>query len=290
MKGFEIRKDVRKMYTKEAFIEKCSIVFEETEGCTVVVPGIGNVTLFENPLIGFAAADDPLFEEYLKPEIIGPGYYTPLKWLPSAGTVVSFFLPFTEKVRSSNRADASDPSQEWLYGRIEGQAFISRYMKNLKQVLCDQGIMTCVPSLDERFGIQFVPISEKGISDFRASSRWSERHAAYACGLGTFGLSRGFITEKGMAGRLASIIVSEKWQADERNYTGVYDYCIRCGACAAKCPAHAISPEKGKNNILCNEHLESMKLKYAPRYGCGKCQVGVPCEFRAPGRNKKEIS
>lgn len=278
------------MYTKEAFIEKCSIVFEETEGCTVVVPGIGNVTLFENPLIGFAAADDPLFEEYLKPEIIGPGYYTPLKWLPSAGTVVSFFLPFTEKVRSSNRADASYPSQEWLYGRIEGQAFISRYMKNLKQVLCDQGIMTCVPSLDERFGIQFVPISEKGISDFRASSRWSERHAAYACGLGTFGLSRGFITEKGMAGRLASIIVSEKWKADERNYTGVYDYCIRCGACAAKCPVHAISPEKGKNNILCNEHLESMKLKYAPRYGCGKCQVGVPCEFRAPGRNKKEIS
>ena len=26
-----------------------------------------------------------------------------------------------------------------------------------------------------------------------------------------------------------------------------------------------------------------MKAKYSPRYGCGKCQVGVPCEFRAPG-------
>lgn len=246
--------------------------------------------LFEHPLIGFAAADDPLFEEYLKPEIIGPGYYTPEKWLPSAGTVVSFFLPFTEEVRYSNREDASDPSQEWLYGRIEGQAFIARYMKNLEQILCEQGIKTCVPGLDERFDIQFVPISAKGTSDFRASSRWSERHAAYACGLGTFGLSRGLITEKGMAGRLASIIVSEKWEADERNYTGVYDYCIRCGACAANCPVHAISPEKGKNNILCNKHLESMKSKYAPRYGCGKCQVGVPCEFRAPGRIKMEIS
>ena len=86
----EFRKGVRKMYTKEAFTEECRTVFNETEGAKVHVPGIGYTTLFEHPLIGFAAANDPLFEEYLKPEIIGPSYYIPEKWLHSAGTIVSF--------------------------------------------------------------------------------------------------------------------------------------------------------------------------------------------------------
>ena len=41
---------------------------------------------------------------------------------------------------------------------------VGRYMKNLEQILCEQGIKTCVPGLDERFDIQFVPISAKGTS------------------------------------------------------------------------------------------------------------------------------
>ena len=136
--------------------------------------------------------------------------------------------------------------------------------------------------LDERFGVK-IEITASGLRpDFHANSRWSERYAAYACGLGTFGLLRGLITEKGMAGRFASIIVTETFEPDERKYTGVYDYCIKCGACARNCPANAISLKHGKNNIKCNKHVETMKKKYPPRYGCGKCQVGVPCEFRAP--------
>ena len=157
-------------------------------------------------------------------------------------------------------------------------------MTSLEKLLRIKEADTCVPSQDARFGTQIAMISMNGRSDFHVDSRWSERHAAYVCGLGTFGLSRGLITEKGMAGRLASLIVSEKWQASKRNYSRMDEYCIRCGACAGRCPVHAISLEKGKNNILCNEHLERMKAKYMPRYGCGKCQVGVPCEFRAPGR------
>lgn len=36
------------------------------------------------------------------------------------------------------------------------------------------------------------------------TSVWSERHVAYVCGLGTFGLSRGLITEKGQCGGSAA--------------------------------------------------------------------------------------
>ena len=271
------------MYSKENFINDCMKLFGGTEGNRVEIPGPGEVLLYDQPLAGFASSSDEIFDVFKQPEVIGPNYIKPSEWLPEAETVVSFFFPFTERVRKSNRADKTDPSPEWLYGRIEGQAFITRYMDSLKQLLQSKGIKACVPSSDERFGIQYEPSETGGEADFHADSRWSERHAAYACGLGTFSLSRGLISQKGIAGRYASIIVSEKWEPTPRRYTGVYDYCIRCGACARNCPVQAISPEHGKNNIRCKAHLDRMKEKYAPRYGCGKCQVGVPCESEAPG-------
>ena len=289
----EIRKAVEEMYAKEDFIEDSRTVFTKTCGNTVEIPGIGSVTLYEMPLIGFGSADDGLFIRYKQPEIIGANYLTPKEWLPSAKTVVSFFLPFTEKVRQSNRASKTDPSLEWLYGRIEGQAFITQFMTGLKKLMDEKRIDSCVPMQDSRYGVQYETTSVNGVADFHADSRWSERHAAYACGLGTFGLTRALISEKGIAGRYASIIVSAEFQPDGRRYTGIDDYCIRCGACARKCPAHAISIENGKNNVLCKTYLLKMSEKYPPRYGCGKCQVGVPCECKAPGmqasKRRKEI-
>lgn len=270
------------MYNETVFIEDCLNLFGQVEGNVIQIPGIGETTLFEEPLVGFASASDGIFETFRRREVIGRNYYSPEEWLPGANTVVSFFLPFSEAVRTSNRTDKAEPSREWLYARIEGQEFIGRYMSAIKSLLESRGISVCVPSMDERFGIK-IEVTAKGFRpDFHADSRWSERHTAYACGLGTFGLSRGLITEKGMAGRFASIIISAEFTPDERKYTGIDDYCIRCGACIRNCPANAISLKNGKNNLKCNKHVETMKKKYSPRYGCGKCQVGVPCEFRNP--------
>lgn len=274
------------MYSKAEFLNDCQTVFKKTRGNTVDIPVIGDTVLYEMPLVGFADASDELFERYKQPEVIGANYYSPSEWLPRAKTVVSFFLPFTKAVRISNRTDRADPSTQWLYGRIEGQTFLSQFMMELKQMLEAKGIDVCVPSLDERFDIIYETTSNGGEPDFHVDSRWSERHAAYACGLGTFGLSRGLISEKGMAGRYASLIVSEEWPATERKYTGIDDYCIKCDACIRNCPVQAISHEHGKNNARCKNHVDKMKEKYAPRYGCGKCQVGVPCEFMAPGMKK----
>lgn len=270
------------MYTREEFTKDCQRLFDKTEGNIVDIPGIGDTLLYDMPLIGFAAASDEIFETYRRKEVIGPHFFGPVEWLPAAKTVVSFFLPFSAAVRISNKADRTDPSAEWLYGRIEGQAFIGKFMEALKQMLEGKNIDVCVPSMDERFDIKFEMTSTEEESDFHADSRWSERHAAYACGLGTFGLSRGLISEKGMAGRYASLIVSEEWEITGRSYTGIEDYCAKCGACARNCPVQAISLEHGKNNIRCNAHVEKMKKKYSPRYGCGKCQVGVPCESGIP--------
>jgi ferredoxin len=59
-----------------------------------------------------------------------------------------------------------------------------------------------------------------------------------------------------------------------------------CGACAANCPVGAISIESGKNHLLCSKYLNSAEKRYAPRYGCGKCQVAVPCENASPAEKK----
>ncbi|MBQ9157643.1 MAG: epoxyqueuosine reductase [Eubacterium sp.] len=270
------------MLTKEEFIAKAHDIFAGCSRNRVSVPGSGELMLFDQPLIGFASAIDPIFDQYMSPEIIGSMFKPPREWLPEGRTVVSFFLPHTREVRISNREEKDYPSMPWLYGRYEGQNFIGHYMKTLSRVLEEEGIKTCVPWMDDRFEKEPMPVSGDDGDDFHMNSSWSERHVAYACGLGTFGLSRGLITEAGMAGRLTSMILSVEYKPDIRPYTEVYEYCIGCGACARRCPAQAISLNYGKNNVKCNAFLDRVKEQEAPRYGCGKCQIGVPCEYRRP--------
>jgi len=59
-----------------------------------------------------------------------------------------------------------------------------------------------------------------------------------------------------------------------------------CGACGKNCPVNAISLDKGKNHVICSAFLERTAEKYKPRYGCGKCQIGVPCESSVPKKCK----
>ena len=241
--------------------------------------------LFDAPIVGFGAADDPLFDEYKKPGIIGPWHMSPCEWLDGAQSVVSLFFPMSEAVRVSNRRGKWKASDLWAYARIEGQDYINAFMAALAAWFAREGVSACVPSSDPRWK---KALAGRGIEGFPEmdrktfTSRWSERHAAYVCGLGTFGLSRGLITEKGMAGRFGSVLVTEALEAEARHYTGVYDYCIRCGACVKRCPARAIDLRKGKNQIKCGLFVKSTELVHRPRYGCGLCQTKVPCETRIP--------
>jgi epoxyqueuosine reductase QueG len=239
--------------------------------------------IFETPIFGFGASDDALFEQFKDPSVIGSHYMLPAEWLPEARTVISFFYPFTEEIKKSNRMDNSWPSGEWLHGRIEGQAFINKACSFLSNVLINAGNKSVAPSLDERFFSRAEPVKDgSDHENISFSSNWSERHAAYVCGLGTFGLSKGLITEKGIAGRFGSIITDLYIAPEKRNYQGIYDYCSMCGACGDNCPADAISPDKGKDHLLCSLFLDKTAEKHKPRYGCGKCQTGVPCESSIP--------
>lgn len=243
---------------------------------------LAGMKIFDEPIFAIGAADDKGFQIMKDPLVIGEHFLLPREWMPNANIVISYFFPFTEEIIKSNRKDKHWPSNEWLHGRIEGQNFIKEFSVFFSKKLNDEGYESLNPAFDTRFRLGSVINNE--FQEF--TSNWSERHVAFICGLGTFGLSKGIITEKGMAGRLGSVVTQLKLEPDKKRYKDVYEYCTMCGACVRKCPVDAISVDTGKDHKICSDYLDTTKVKYKPRYGCGKCQVSVPCERKIPKKAK----
>lgn len=235
-----------------------------------VAKDLNNLQMYDLPLVAVAAAGDPLFERLKEETAVGPHHMSPQEWLSGAKAVVSYFLPFTLAVRKANRTYGL-PSIEWLYGRIEGQVFNEAMTKFLVDYFTAAGYKALAPSLDPRFKV------------VNRRSNWSERHAAFVAGLGTFSLSRSLITRAGSAGRVGSVIVDAPLEPTARYYSEIEENCNKCGSCIPRCPPLAIT-EKGKDNAICSEYLDRVKIRCAPRYGCGKCQTGVACEAGIPAK------
>ena len=237
------------------------------------VTELENLQIFASPLIGVAAAGDVLFDRLKQPEAIGPHHFSPQEWLQGSKSIISYFLPFTEAVRASNRLSGL-PSNEWLYGRIEGQAFIVDISRRIVEFLQAAGYQAVSPATDSRFAVV----------DRR--SNWSERHVAFIAGLGTLSLNRSLITRMGSAGRIGSIVTNLELPVTSRYYTEVEENCSHCGACIPRCPPQAID-ENGKNHAVCSAYLDGILQRFTPRYGCGKCQTAVPCESELPVKASK---
>lgn len=240
---------------------------------------------YGEPLFGVADAKDPLFLKLREPGIVGEGALLPEDILPSAKSVISWFLPYTDEVRRANGESMSEPSDAWRQARIEGQD-------------TDFALGDAVCHALEAEGFAAIQVSKSGSFKMLAPfcSNWSERHVAYIAGLGTFGLSKGLITEKGMAGRFGSVITDAELMSTVRPYRTPFEYCIMCRTCARNCPAGAIDFSKGvcegKDHIPCKaflkttEEIQRCGAGERFRYGCGKCQVNVPCECSNPSRKR----
>jgi epoxyqueuosine reductase len=257
--------------------------------------------IWDEPLIGFASGDDPIFQEYKT--IIGDFHVAPREALEmyadSSGcydkahlknvSVVSFVLPAAAKTRVSNRQESAVCSLRWNHTRFQGQETVARLSRYLVALLESAGYIAVAPELAKWFEAVRQPTG--------LSSKWSQRHVAYAAGLGTFGLSDGFITPKGIAIRAGSVVCNLALPPSPRNYANHYANCLfyslgNCKKCAERCPAHAIS-EKGHDKAKCSAYLQEMreiakKMGKTEGYigkaylGCGFCQTGVPCEDKIP--------
>jgi epoxyqueuosine reductase QueG len=239
-------------------------------------------TIFVAPLLGFAPASDPIFEEFCIETVIGPLFRHPQQWLAEAYTVISYFLPFSEAVRHSNYGDLPT-SVTWLHSRFLGEQFNEKLRRFLLTELQDMGGKAVSPGLHQDYRADYQHFT----------SNWSERHIAYAAGLGSFGLSRGLITEKGMAGRFGSVITDLQFPATTRSSDNPFQNCPfladqSCGVCIDRCPSGAITAQ-GKNKFACykytrvEDHLKALREKFGYEHSiCGKCQVEVPCENSIP--------
>lgn len=203
---------------------------------------------------------------------------------PAELTVISWAVVQTEATKASNRAETRMPSEFWARARVFGQQANRDLHLALLQALRGAGYQAIAPA-------QLPSWGEVGQGTHDWSSTWSERHVAYVSGLGTFGLSGGLITSKGKAVRFGSVIVRASIPATPRPYSGPFDYClhfngIECAECAGRCPGGSVDTA-GRDKPACKRHLDRAEAyvneQYGfPGYGCGLCQVDVPCESGIP--------
>jgi epoxyqueuosine reductase len=245
---------------------------------------------WDAPLVGFASGDDPLFKQYKK--IIGRFHFTPQEIFDlsfgkskSPLSVISWILPASEDIRKSNRKEKEYPSLLWAHTRDFGEQFNVKLRDHLVSLLKKKGYRAVAPMNSPRWKRLKSP--RVGLA-----SKWSERHAAYACGLGAFGLSDGLITARGKAMRVGSVVTDLPLKPSEKIYPHHRSNCLyffnkTCKACAARCPAGAITA-KGHDKDKCQEYayevaFRDRKQEYGVKItGCGLCQTKVPCEFEIP--------
>lgn len=230
---------------------------------------------FEPPILSVGSAFDPGFMKLKEPGVVGPHHMLPTDWLPEAKSVISLFLPHTERTIKSNTLDPREPSYEWLFGRIEGQQQLLATGLLVRDALIENGFKAHLPYTDKRLMMR-VAATQTDIPIPVFSSNWSERHVAYVSGLGTFGRMTNFISKRGTCGRLISVVTDWAPEPDVKDYSGLYDYCAECYACYRACPGDAFD-ENGKDIHKCSGFLRENCVKYLPRYACGKCQTGLPC-------------
>jgi epoxyqueuosine reductase len=248
---------------------------------------------WDPPLVGFSSGGDPLYQK-LKDDI-GQFYWTPveifLKTFPNSQAkpdelaVISWILPQTEATKSDNRKESVHVSERWARSRIFGEEINDNLRRNVVAKLHEAGYEAVAPMLS--------PLWERRTSEkYGFASTWSERHAAFISGLGTFGLSEGLITTKGKAMRCGSAVGRIQIPATRRPYRDHHEYCLFytkkiCSRCIARCPTGAITKE-GHNKVKCENYMRPKMDEYVRAhfgfegYGCGLCQTRVPCESKIP--------
>jgi Uncharacterized Fe-S protein len=225
--------------------------------------------LIRRPRVGFASAEDPLFDEI--PQHVGVHHLHPRDILPEVATVVAFFLPFTQAVVKSNRG-SGPVSPDWGRAYLRANELINGLSQALIELAIRQGGRAAAVPATHTF-------DEKTLK-----AGWSHRSAAYVAGLGRFGLNRMLIGPNGCCGRFGSVFISQRLAPDPLQRE---DYCLflkngKCQACFKACPAQALTPETFDGQkcyawLLDNSTFLNLDGRLVDV--CGKCAVAGPCAF-----------
>jgi epoxyqueuosine reductase len=235
------------------------------------VAGAAAVTGYREPLVGFVAADDPRFPEL--EQVVEPTHMMPQELLPSARSVVAFFLPFDRRVVEPNTRHREQIAHEWAAAYVETNVLIGQIAAHLIEVLAEHGIRAAAEPATGNFDPHTL------------TNRWSHKSVAVLAGLGSFGLHHMVITDAGCAGRLGSLVLDADLPITptEPRERCLYFHDGSCLECVMRCPVGALD----ENDNLDKQRCRSRCLETARHYAhlgtaevCGKCAIG-PCAFEA---------
>jgi hypothetical protein len=273
----------------------------------------GGVPIFAAPVIGVARGDDPVFERFK--DVAGPRHLTPLDLWKASGLpdednvekklrVLALAFPYSAGIREAGKKAVDGmPPDIYCLARNWANHVIRGVMEGLTDWLRTEGYGAVIGVVSPAYNIS------REDDPCRVRSNWSERHVAFAAGLGSFGLHAGLITEVGSSIRLGSLVTDAPLEITPRISDEPYHHCLfhangPCGACISRCPGGAVS-DRGHDKSKCRAYgrrvAEKVKEgKLAPllrtrlqrvngvereqrETGCALCQFAVPCSDRCPG-------
>lgn len=224
---------------------------------------------WREPCFAYASANDPMFQE-LK-TVIGEHHKLPQDVMEDGKTVLTYFIPLEKKIVDSN-ISGYFASEEWARAYLETIDLIRAINSGLEHLFKLHGWKLELTA-DNR---SWDPETMK--------CNWSHRHAAYIAGLGTWGVNRGLITEKGLSGRIGTLVTDAYVEPTRRPEIEacLYKRNGSCKLCVDACPVSALGvPDKYKNwdcKAVTDEnavHHESIGFADV----CGKCMCGMPCSI-----------
>lgn len=228
-----------------------------------------SATAYRQPLLAFAAADDPRFGDLTR--LTEFPHLLPSDLLPGAQAVICFFLPFIEETVTANKKDHLWAAREWGVAYRDTNALIGKINSRLIEVLGEYGVRAAAPPATGNFDPE----------ELRA--HWSHKSIAVMAGLGSFGLHRMVITDSGCAGRFGTLVIDAALPSEASAFRERCRFLTggECQACLKACPAYAIQEDGSFNRMACWK----VCLGNASRFEdlgdavqcCGKCAVTGPC-------------
>lgn len=227
------------------------------------------------PLLA-SALIDKRFEQL--PGIAFHEHLLPMDLLPTARSVVVFFIPFSKKLVKENRY-GDRPSRNWGLAYVQTNDLIGRLSHALGEFLSKHGFKSGLTPATHNF------------DETALMARWSHKHLGYLTGLGRFGIHRMLITPSGCAGRLGSLVT----EADLGDHPLIEteEACLlksgqKCGKCMDACPVEALKEDAFERQRCWRRLKENLhRLDYfidlpGTTHVCGKCAAVMPCSFKNP--------
>jgi epoxyqueuosine reductase len=282
--------------------------------------------IFDPPLIGVSRGDDAIFNKFK--EVVAPEHLTPFEMWTADGLrkqedkadhlrILSIIFPYVKRIRDESKKHIRDehesgpkmPADIYCVGRNYANEFMKDVLRKTTAFFQERGFRATAGMLSPAFRLR---LQQKPPQFY---SLWSERHMAFAAGLGTFSLHEGLITEAGCNIRVTSVITDAPLTVTPRKSDEPYANCLyyakgECRECEKRCPGQAITAE-GHDKVKCRQYgvivSKEMNKKFGKLLkphernvegtvivsypvGCAFCQFKVPCMDRNPMAKAKKKS